>query len=141
MIRVLCCGNPDRGDDGAGPAVARHLAGLGIAAEVLEPLEMMDAWDDSAGVIVVDAVVTGAAPGTVHVFDLGEGRPAPAAAFSTHGFGLGEAFELARVLGRLPRRIRMYGIEAGGFDLGAGLSREVARATEAVARRIAAVIT
>ena len=141
MLRVLCCGNPDRGDDGAGPAVARHLAGLGIDAEVLEPFDLIDAWDGSAGVIVVDAVVTGAAPGTVHELDWGEGRPAPPAAFSTHGFGLGEVFELARVLGRLPARIRMYGIEAGGFDLGAGLSGEVARATEAVARRIAAVIT
>ena len=55
--------------------------------------------------------------------------------YSTHAFGAAEAIELARVLGRLPRRLIVVGIEGARFDAGVGLSPEVAAAVEDVARR------
>ena len=47
---------------------------------------------------------------------------------STHAVGVGEAIELARVVGRLPSRIVVYGIEGSRFETGAALSAEVAAA-------------
>lgn len=146
---VLCCGNPERGDDGAAPRVAERLAGLGVAVRLVsgEALELVDAWSGAEEAIVVDAVVTGAPAGTIHVIDAGArtwGSGADAGVRptgSTHGLGLAEAIELARVLGRLPRQLRIYGIEGGCFAVGAEMSGAVARAAEEVACRIAAVVT
>jgi hydrogenase maturation protease len=49
---------------------------------------------------------------------------------STHAFGVGEAIELARALGRLPRRVLVYGVEGREFAAGEGLSPAVAAAVE-----------
>ncbi len=140
---ILGCGNRQRGDDAAGILAVERLRALGIAAAVCagEPAELMEAWrgvDGADDVIVIDAVVTGAPTGTVHVWD---GRHLPAfatATGSTHGFGVAQAIELARVLDRLPPlRLRVYGIEGKKFEIGAAISPEVERAVEEVIQRIA----
>jgi len=139
---ILGCGNRQRGDDAAGILAVERLRALGIAAEVCagEPSELMEAWsgaDGADGVIVIDAVVTGAPAGTVHVWD-GQHLPAFATATgSTHGFGVAQAIELARVLDCLPLRLRVYGIEGKKFEIGAEVSTEVERAVEEVVQRIA----
>jgi hydrogenase maturation protease len=54
---------------------------------------------------------------------------------STHAFGLAEAVELARALGRLPRFLVVYGVEGKCFTPGAALSAGVeAAAADAAAR-------
>jgi hydrogenase maturation protease len=139
---ILGCGNRQRGDDAAGILAVERLCALGIAAEVCtgEPSELMGAWsgaDSADGVIVIDAVVTGAPAGTVHVWD-GQQLPAFATATgSTHGFGVAQAIELARVLDRLPARLRVYGIEGKRFEIGAVISPQVECAVEEVVSRIA----
>jgi hydrogenase maturation protease len=86
---------------------------------------------------VIDAVVTGAAPGTVHVWD-GQRLPAFAmSSASTHGLGVAQAIELARTLDRLPARLRVYGIEGKEFAIGSAVSPEVEWAVEEVVERIA----
>jgi hydrogenase maturation protease len=74
-------------------------------------------------------VVTGAKVGTVHRFDA-LARIIPRGCFqcSTHGFGVPEAVELGRAMGRLPRRLLLFGIEGGNFAPGRDLSEAVARA-------------
>jgi hydrogenase maturation protease len=74
-------------------------------------------------------------------FDVGTG-PLPQCAFtvSTHGFGLGEAIELARALGSLPPHCVVYAIEGATFEAGAPLSPPVAAAVGDVARRLLAEI-
>ena len=87
--------------------------------------------------IVVDAMVSGAPPGTVRRFDaLREALPAPRAGASTHGLGLAEAVGLARALDRLPARLVLVGIEGADFSPGAGLGPAVAAGVEAAARLI-----
>jgi hydrogenase maturation protease len=116
-----------------------QLRALGVAAEVCggEPAELMEAWGGEDDVILIDAVVTGAAPGAVHVWD-GQHLPAFAtSASSTHGLGVAQAIELARALDRLPARLRVYGIEGKEFAIGSAVSPEVERAVEDVVRRIA----
>ena len=85
---------------------------------------MLDGADE---IVLVDAVSSGAPPGTVHSFDA-SAEPLPAVLFgasSTHALGLAEAVELARSLGRLPGRVLVYGVEGGTFAYGKGLSPEV----------------
>jgi len=137
---ILGCGNRQRGDDAAGILAAERLRALGFTVEVYsgEASELMDAWSGADDVIVIDAVVSGATAGTVHVWD---GRHPPAfasATGSTHGLGVAQAIELARALGCLPARLRVYGIEGQRFEVGSEVSPEVERAVEEVVRRIAA---
>lgn len=141
---VIGCGNPDRGDDAAGILVARLLRKMGVDAREQsgEALALMESWRDTPGlqdVILVDAVVTGAPPGTVTVWDA---RTAPVVGdffrCSTHAFGVAEAIELARILDLLPPNLLIYGIEAGSFEVGGAPSPEVQAAIERVADRIGA---
>jgi hydrogenase maturation protease len=92
--------------------------------------------------VLVDAVQSGAQPGTVHRVDASE-RPLPQelrGSTSTHALGLGEAIELARALERLPRLVLVYGVEGARFDAGAELSAEVRVAVERVVDELAAAL-
>ena len=140
---IIGCGNRRRGDDGAGILVAERLRELLLDAETRtgEAADLIEAWDTVNDVIVIDAVLTGAPAGKVQAWD---GRQLPASvrsAASTHGFGVVEAIELARVLNRLPMRLRVYGVEGRRFEPGAEISSEVQRAVEEVAQRIIADVS
>ena len=121
---IIGCGNRQRSDDGAGIVVAERLRELGIKADTCagQPADLIEAWTGADDVIVVDVVVTGAPVGTVQTWDARQvliSRKAPA---STHGLGVAEAIELARVLGRLPARLQVYVIEGQRFEHGAKIS-------------------
>jgi hydrogenase maturation protease len=139
---VVCVGNEFRGDDGAGPAVATHLgehaAHLDVVVCRQEPSRLLDAWEGADVAIVVDAVSAGAPPGTIHRFDASD-HALPATVFrgSTHALGIGEVIELARALGRLPRRVLVYGIEGARFDAGEPLTPEVSEAVGSLAAELA----
>ena len=138
--RIIGCGVANRGDDAAGLLVVRRLRELGVEAleHGGEGLTLMEHWEGQEAVVLIDAVVTGAAPGAVTVW---EGRDAPMmegfCRTSTHAVGVAEAVRLARVLDRLPQRLLIYGIEGRRFDLGSAPSAEVVAATERLARRLA----
>lgn len=122
-VRVIGAGRTDCGDDAAGALVARALrARLPECIAVVEcPGEMyrlIEAWEGAEAVIVVDAVSSGAPPGTVYRLDAQRDPLPPDRSTSTHGFGLAAALELARALGLLPPRVVVYGIEGGDFGLG-----------------------
>jgi hydrogenase maturation protease len=104
-----------------------------------EPVALVEALGGADEAFVVDAVRSGAEPGTVHRFDASD-QPVPAAltAASTHTLGLGEAIELARALGRLPRRIVVYGIEAQTVTAGRELTPAAARGVGEVVERVLA---
>lgn len=144
-IVALCIGNPQRGDDGAGRAVAQALRasldGVEIIEEKGEATSVLARLDGADAAFIVDACVSGAAPGEIRRFDIGAG-PLPVTAFraSTHGFGLAEALELARALGALPPRCVVYAIEGENFTIGGSLSPAVAAAVEKVAARLRADI-
>ena len=142
-VVVIGVGNPDRGDDGVGPEVLARLAGR-VPERVrltclagADPAEIMEAWAGSAGAIVVDAMVSGAPPGTIARFDAAAGPlPAGVRLASTHVLGAETAVEMARALGRLPGRLVLYGVEGESFAAGSGLSPVVAAALPAAAERI-----
>src|SRR5919198_693630 len=76
VTRVLIAGvgNLLRGDDGFGPAVVERLGALPAGVHAIETgiggmallQELMGGWD---GLVVVDAVDRGAAPGSVFVLE------------------------------------------------------------------------
>ncbi len=139
---VIGCGNPERSDDGAGILVAQRLRDLGLDACVYmgESLGLIDLWEHADEVILVDAVMTGAPPGTIHVWDGLRSSLVGKAPDSTHGLSVAEAVEIARSLDRLPSGLQVYGIEGHCFDLGTSVSHEIQHAADKVVHRILARI-
>jgi hydrogenase maturation protease len=144
-VKVICVGNRWRSDDGVGLTVAARLRVEGLDPRELEgePAALIDEWAGEDCVVVVDAVSSGAEPGFVHRVDAAEGAlPVDVFGASTHVLGLGEAVELARALGRLPRRLVVLGVEGASFAAGDALSPAVAaavdRVVEAVREEVAA---
>ncbi len=150
-VVVLGIGNALRGDDAAGLQVARRVRSLlesapappGPQIAVLEherePLGLIDRWQGCSAAVLIDAIRSGAAPGTTHRIDV-SATPIPAplgSSSSTHAVGLGEAIELARALGRLPATIVVYGVEGASFDSGSALSGPVGAAVPALAEAVA----
>jgi len=143
---VIGVGNPYRRDDGVGSAVAellRDLPGVEVAQSLGETTDLMELWDGAdlailVDAILVDAVRTGPArPGRIHRLSV---PAAGCGAASTHGPGLGEAVELARVLDRLPARLVLYAVEVTDVGHGRGLSLPVAAASRRLAERIRAEV-
>ncbi|HEV2375309.1 MAG TPA: hydrogenase maturation protease [Streptosporangiaceae bacterium] len=141
---VIGIGNPYRGDDGAGLAVAARIHQAcppGVAAVQMggELVSLLDTWDGVPAVYLADAVCSGGTPGTVYRFDAAAGLPsAPFRNRGTHTFSVADTVELARALGRLPARLVGYGIEGASFAAGTALSAEVVAAVDEVAQRLLA---
>ena len=135
-VTAIGVGNELRGDDAAGLLVARRLrdrvpAGVRVVEREGEPTALLDAWAGSDSVLVIDAVYSGAPPGTVHRLDAAvEPIPARLAGGSTHAFSVGEAVELGRALDRLPDRLVVLGIEGARFEAGDRVAPEVEDAVE-----------
>ena len=88
-------------------------------------------------VILIDAVSSGAPPGTLYRFDaLTQPMPGRYSFHSTHAFGVAEAIELARALHVLPPNLIVYAIEGKNFATGVGLSPEVEQAVQRVVEQV-----
>ena len=140
--RIIGIGHPDRGDDAVGRIVAARLREqMPAGAEVIETdgeaARLLDLFEGAADVIIIDAGLSGAAPGTIHRLDaVAAPLPRPMFATSSHAIGLAESIELARTLGQLPERCIVFAVEATSFDLGAPLSAPVAAALDCVIARV-----
>lgn len=143
---IIGVGNGFRSDDGVGPVVAQHLRqllpGVVITEASGEGAALMELWKGAARVILIDAVQSGAAPGTIHRLDV-NAQPLPATFFrySTHAFGVAEAIEMARALGQLPPHFIVYGIEGKTYAAGIDLSSEVEQAMHAVVAQVQADVS
>ena len=139
---VIGMGNPDRGDDGIGPLVARRLATqLPPEIEVLErsgdALALLDDWAGATAVILIDAAAPLATPGRIHCIDPEkESLPAGLSPASTHAFGVADAIALARALGRLPAHLVVLAVEGRCFDPGAPITPVVAAVADDVITRV-----
>jgi hydrogenase maturation protease len=144
-ITIIGIGHPDRGDDAIGRIVAARLApragdGVDVIGLDGEATALLERLGETEHAIVVDAVLSGAPPGTIRRFDVVRQALPTGTGLSSHGFGLAEAVELARALGRLPARCTVFAVEAASFDHGAPLSCEVAAAADEVVGHVLAEI-
>jgi hydrogenase maturation protease len=160
---IVGIGNTWASDDAVGPKVVRRLQnqpppisrqplqqtnGDEPEAEVRPvvifqtlaqpPVELLDLMEHCDILIVVDAVISGAPPGTIHRHlwspDLLSSRGQERA--SSHGLGLREMLELAAKLEQLPAKVVLFGIEIKSTELGHGLSAEVAEALPQVVEQL-----
>jgi hydrogenase maturation protease len=138
---IIGLGNELRHDDAIGLIAARRLRDQGVPAEEHEgdPATLMTRWTATDGVIVIDAVSSGAEPGTLHFLDA-SAAPLNREHFtsSTHALGLADAVELSRTLDTLPPRVYLFGVEARDVCVGVGLSPEVGRALPVLIKEVLA---
>jgi hydrogenase maturation protease len=110
-----------------------------------DPLDLLGTWDGADLAIVVDAIRSGAAPGTLTIVDLAghldtsEPIERPGTT-STHGIGLSGVLRLARAIGRAPLRVVVVGIEGEDFGRGVGLSPAVDAAVPGAVNRVVDLI-
>jgi hydrogenase maturation protease len=146
-VLVIGVGNPDRGDDGAGLAVTHAVRKARPRARVLDAgidaAPLLDGFSGIEIVVLVDAAESSGHPGRIVRHDATK-KELPAKALrsaSTHALGVREAIEMARVLGRMPkRRLVVIAIEGTRFEHGDSLSPEVERAVPEAARLVLAEI-
>lgn len=141
-IIVIGIGNEFRGDDAAGLLVVRRLkeklqVGVEFCEQSGEATALIDTMSQADTVVLVDAVQSGAEAGEIHRYDAsGQSMPAQFLRCSTHNFSVHDAIEMARALGKLPQRLRVYGIEGLHFEPGAEVSPAVQKAVVNVAQQI-----
>ena len=142
-LLVVGLGTDDRSDDGIGRDVVRALGtGPGLPADLVEGpgdlTRLLELWEGREEVVLVDAVRSGAAPGTVHRWDADEAMGLPGEfGVSSHSLSLPSILRLARDLGRLPTRLLVYGIEVAETGPGSDRTEAVAASVPSVCRRIA----
>lgn len=144
-LLIICCGNRYSSDDAVGLHVAERLKECQLPEEikVIEAgtpgLNLIDLFEGAEQVIIVDAVISGADPGTVHVFDGSKLPPRDLLPLCLHGFNVIDAISLAESLGQLPGELRIVGIEILTEEAYyEGLSPQVAAAVEPACDRVLA---
>ena len=113
---VIGVGNRWRRDDAAGLAVIDELRDATAADVVLvvsdgEPTGLLDAFSSAGRVVLVDAMQTGAEPGTVVRFAQDALPERIGIGQSSHLVSLIDTIELGRLLGKLPNGLVVIGIE------------------------------
>ena len=119
-LLVAGVGNVLRGDDGFGPAVAGLLMGqLPAGVDVIETgiggiALLQELMAGCAGLILIDAVDRGAAPGTVFLLepDVPEGEHVP----DVHLANPDRVLTMAKTMGVLPERVRIVGCQPAEVD-------------------------
>jgi hydrogenase maturation protease len=140
-VVVIGVGNRFRRDDSFGPllvdAIAGEVpAGVDLSESDGEPARVIDAWAGADLAVVVESVRHGAPAGSVIDLDATEqfdGAMSRTGGAGSHSLGLAEAIALGRTLGRMPRRLRVVGVEPADLGYGEGLTETVARTLDLVA--------
>jgi len=136
---VACLGNRFRGDDAVGLLVADRLRAAGVDVQECEdePTRLLDTWAGLDLLVLVDAVRSGAPPGTVHRVDASAGKlPDDISLTSSHAFGVAQTIELAGALGRLPAKVVVLGVEGASFAAGTAVAPAVAAAVDGVVAQV-----
>ena len=143
---VIGIGNEYRSDDGVGLRVLRAskempLSGTALIECTNECIDLPEMWKTASSVIMIDAVSSGAQPGTIYRLDaFAQPIPTNLSFRSTHSFGIAEMIELARILDQLPARLIVYAIEGKDFSMGTALSPEVERSVQQVVAQLTSEI-
>lgn len=139
-VSLLGVGNPLRGDDGAGSALARRLRSRGVEAAHdggAAPENYVERLASSRPdvVIVVDAARFGGRPGDVRLLTPGE---IDGAALSTHDPSL--KMFAGYLHERCACEVLVVGIEPSRTEMGSAMSPEVERALDMLERTLIALL-
>jgi hydrogenase maturation protease len=120
------------GDDQIGWAAIDRLLQAGVAAAVRarDGIDLLLALEGHDEAIVIDASAPSGCPGRIGRYDWPNADLSDDMLWSTHGLGLTAALKMAAALGRLPRRIAIYAVEADANAPADALSDAALRALE-----------
>jgi hydrogenase maturation protease len=145
-VAVIGLGQSLRGDDAVGLEAVQQwrkkfpeTAGrpeVRIEASELPGLALLDMLKDVNAAILVDAIQSSAAPGTIYRLNENELASFTSDSKSAHGWGVAETLRLGHPLMDTSPNIRIVGIAAEQMNMGAGLSKALKEAMP----RICAVI-
>ena len=143
---VVGCGNSLRRDDGVGVCVVERLRheNLPRSVHLVDAgtgwMDVLFALEGLPRAIMVDAVRSGAEPGTVFRVPAEELAALPPPAADLHALRWDHAIALGRMLmkGRFPPHVEAYLVEVASTALGMGLSEPVTRGAEKVVAAIRA---
>lgn len=148
IIKIIGIGQSLRGDDAAGLEAVRmwqqaykgKLTHPTVHVELAElpGVSLLNLLAGSQCAILVDAVRSGARPGTIYVLRENQLDAFTQDSGSAHGWGVAETLSLGRQLmpAAMPEKLILIGIEAGQLQLGDALSPEVRSALLEAARLI-----
>lgn len=129
-LLVLGLGNVLLGDDGVGPAAIAHLlkwfdipGGVRCLDGGTLGLSLLPYLEDARSVILVDAVLGDAAPGTLVRLTGEDVLPAVVTRLSPHQVGVADLLQGARWHDREPTRLVLVGVTPQTLELGVGLSQ------------------
>jgi hydrogenase maturation protease len=100
---------------------------------------LLDYFAAGDHVIIVDAMLGQGEVGAIEQFD-SDRLPSWGAPMSTHAMGLADTVQLAGVLGVLPERLFIYGIEIGRCETSDDLDSRVKTAAQRLVTRITQTI-
>lgn len=101
-----------------------------------EPTRIIDYLDGCEHLVIVDACLSGAEPGTIFRLTWPDSNFAQLRSESSHSFGLGASLCLAERLRKLPRRVVVYAVEVGQCHSMSKLSKKVERALSDLKLRV-----
>ncbi len=146
-ILVLGIGNLLLSDEGVGVRVVEALErgfALPPRVEALDGgtsgMELMEVMALRDHLIVVDAVRTGAAPGTVVLLRDNEVPALFTQKISPHQLGLCDVLMALRLTGEFPRRLTLVGIEPASLAPGIGLTAAIERAIPPALAQVLALL-
>jgi len=129
---VLGAGNPLMGDDGLGIEVLEAIAQKWVESHDIRFLDggiwgmrLLPHIEDADRLLVIDAVRTGAAPGTLVRLEREEIPRHLRTKISPHQIDLSEVFAVAELRGTFPREAVVLGIEPAQIDAYLEISTEV----------------
>ena len=147
-LKIIGVGSPF-GDDRVGWATAEKLKSSSICLSEKDKIDisildrpgaaLITHWQDADAVILIDAVQSGAAPGTLHILSADD-IDTNTQLTSSHGFGIASTVALARSLDELPEYFYLCGIEIDPTNLGEDLGICVREAINPLVDRIELLI-
>ena len=149
MLAVIGCGNPNRSDDGAGPAVicllaagTRSHAGVKLLDAGTDGMAVLFAARGCRRLVIVDACRSGSEPGAIFEVPGAELEARPRPSFNLHDFRWDHALFAGRAMygSAFPQDVTVLLIEALTLDFCIGLSPQVTAAVEKVVSRIAQLL-
>ncbi len=140
-VAFIGLGNPFRGDDGIGYALASELhktfpqSSIFLLHDDFTPI--LSIFEQHALCFIFDAVAGDKPPGTIIEVDLLHGtlEELTNLATSSHHMSLTQIIELGRQMDLMPQALYLFGVVGKDFTLGAPMGSEVKAAIPAVVKR------
>jgi hydrogenase maturation protease len=142
-LKIIAVGNDLYGDDGIGNAVLNALKqipemkGIELIDGATDALGLIDHFEGTEHIIIVDAAQMGEKPGTVKVFSREEVKlKIKMDHLSVHGISLAETFDIAQAVDSLPEKITIIGVEPKNIGISETLSDVVTKSIPEVVSNI-----